>query len=221
MIGCVYKVTNKIDGKIYVGQTIQNLKRRWICHCKDAKRKDDGLLHKAINQYGKENFMIEKIDEGNSFEELGALERKWIEYFHSNNHEIGYNIMVGGSHVNENTIQKMKDAHVGLHHSKETCELIRQQTQGDGNPFYGKHHTDESKQKIRDTFKKIGKTMPENVRMLGTMKRAKKIRCIETKEVFCSYKDAERKTGICYAALVRSCKTHNIIRGHNMRFEFV
>lgn len=221
MFGVVYKITNKVNGKIYIGQTIQSLKRRWICHCKDAKRNDDGLLHKAINQYGKENFVIEKIDEGNNFEELGILERKWIEYFHSNNHEIGYNIMVGGSHMNENTIQKMKDSHAGLHHSEKTKQIIANMNTGSGNPFFGKRHSEETKQKIRDKFKEIGKTIPKEVRMLGSMKRAKKVKCVETNEVFNTIKEAINKTGICYCAIVYSCKTGKPIRGHQMRFEFI
>ena len=65
MIGYIYKVTNKINGKIYIGQTIQSVKDRWYRHCgKSGISKAELNTHfkRAILKYGKENFIIETIE---------------------------------------------------------------------------------------------------------------------------------------------------------------
>ena len=55
--GYIYKITNLVNGKSYVGQTIRTIEERWKQHIKDSKgNKDDFYLHRAIRKYGKENF---------------------------------------------------------------------------------------------------------------------------------------------------------------------
>jgi group I intron endonuclease len=57
----VYKVTNKQNGKIYIGITNQGVTVRWSKHCSDARRNSTFLLSKAIRKYGEQNFLIETI----------------------------------------------------------------------------------------------------------------------------------------------------------------
>lgn len=64
MIG-IYKITNKINGKIYIGQSI-NIERRWKEHIFDNRK--NSLIHLAIIKYGKENFSFEVIEECNQKE---------------------------------------------------------------------------------------------------------------------------------------------------------
>lgn len=61
----IYKITNIKNGKIYVGQTTQSLNRRLAQHIGDSKRiySKNRLLCQAIREDGKENFIIEKIEE--------------------------------------------------------------------------------------------------------------------------------------------------------------
>lgn len=68
----VYLITNLINGKKYVGQTIQSIKRRWDFHVCGASRCI--ALNSAIKKYGKENFKIESIYEAHSLEELTTKE---------------------------------------------------------------------------------------------------------------------------------------------------
>ncbi len=67
MKGKIYKITNKVNGKIYVGQTIKTLEERFQKHCWGTTEKDKYHLNmaikKAIKKYGKENFIIELIEE--------------------------------------------------------------------------------------------------------------------------------------------------------------
>ena len=96
MIGYIYKVTNKINGKIYIGQTIQSVKDRWYRHCgKSGISKAELNTHfkRAILKYGKENFTIETIEMCDSTE-LDDKEKFYISYY--NSYINGYNSTIGG-----------------------------------------------------------------------------------------------------------------------------
>ena len=95
MRGFIYKITNKINGKSYIGQTIQNVKERFYQHCatKCSQAILNMVIHKAINKYGKSNFTIEVIEEVESTN-LNDREKYWIRYYDSYNN--GYNSTEGG-----------------------------------------------------------------------------------------------------------------------------
>lgn len=94
MIG-IYKYQNKLNGKIYIGQST-DIERRYQQHLWDAeKRPEQGTgIDLAINKYGINNFTFEVIEQCNS-EQLDERERFWIEYF--NSYTDGYNRTPGGS----------------------------------------------------------------------------------------------------------------------------
>lgn len=95
MRGFIYKITNNVNGKVYIGQTIQTIKERFYQHC--AIKCSDSVLnmaiHKAIKKYGKSNFTIEVIEEVDK-DSLNDREKFWIEYYNSYNN--GYNSTRGG-----------------------------------------------------------------------------------------------------------------------------
>ena len=90
MRGFIYKITNTINGKSYIGQTIQNVKERFYQHCatKCSKAVSNMAIHRAIKKYGKSNFTVEVIEEIDSAN-LNDRERYWIKYYNSYNN--GYN----------------------------------------------------------------------------------------------------------------------------------
>ncbi len=90
MIG-IYKITNKINGKVYIGQSI-HIEKRWKEHIFDNRK--NSLIHLAIIKYGKENFSFEVIEECNQ-KELNQKEQYWIKKY--NSFENGYNLTRGGS----------------------------------------------------------------------------------------------------------------------------
>ena len=95
MRGFIYKITNKVNGKSYIGQTIQNVKERFYQHCatKCSQAILNMVIHKAITKYGKSNFTIEVIEEVESAN-LNDRERYWIRYYDSYNNS--YNSTEGG-----------------------------------------------------------------------------------------------------------------------------
>ena len=93
----VYKITNDINSKIYIGITVNSLEQRFKQHLRDAKRKKQYPLYEAMNKYGTNNFHIISIDESaTTREELRKLEIFYIAYYKSNNSEYGYNQSPGG-----------------------------------------------------------------------------------------------------------------------------
>lgn len=96
----IYKLTNKINNKIYIGQTIQSFDDRMRGHLYDAmyrKNTSDSRLANAIRKYGFDNFEKEIIDQAETIEELNYLEEYYIEKFNACDRDIGYNIKYGGN----------------------------------------------------------------------------------------------------------------------------
>lgn len=101
MIGYIYKVTNVINGKIYIGQTIQKVKDRWYRHCSKSGISEAELnthFKRAILKYGKENFIVETIEICDS-KELNEGEKFYISYY--NSFKEGYNSTIGGQDGNK------------------------------------------------------------------------------------------------------------------------
>lgn len=87
----VYKITNKINGKIYIGQT-PNVQARFEKHCRF------GPISSDIKKYGKENFTVEVLYFG---EDYNNIEKRYIEELKSNDSNIGYNTRPGGGYSEE------------------------------------------------------------------------------------------------------------------------
>ena len=87
----VYKITNLINNKIYIGQTTESLKKRWKRHC-GYQLNDKTYLHNTMKKYGIKNFSIEIIDMAKNQEELDEKEYFYIKLYMSDNKDIGYNL---------------------------------------------------------------------------------------------------------------------------------
>lgn len=183
----VYLVTNKVNGKQYVGQTIHSLSRRWSWHCHYSS--GCLALHSAIEKYGPDNFEIRVIDEAKDRDELDEKETMWIERLNTLAPN-GYNLKTGGKHCtySAESLEKMSRAHKGL--------LV-----GEKNPNYGKKLTAEQRAEIGRHSK--GRLHTEEYkemmrqRMSGANNhKSRKVVCVETGEVFVSLSDVARSLGI-------------------------
>lgn len=101
MYGYIYKITNSINGKIYIGKTKSTIEKRFCRHIQEAKFENknnynQSYFHQALLKYGIENFNIEIIDIATTKEELNTKEIYWIKEYNATNREIGYNLTIGG-----------------------------------------------------------------------------------------------------------------------------
>jgi len=134
----IYKVTNKVNGKLYVGQTRCQFSKRKREHINDANIGRGYKLENAINKYGKDNFIWEILYETENIEELDPKEIFFIQKYKANNKKYGYNSTEGGegSYIRTpKTITLLKESRKGQHSGKN-------------NPMYGKKHTKEAKKKM-------------------------------------------------------------------------
>ena len=94
---CIYKIENKINKKVYIGQSI-NYEKRMLEHIwgrKNEKQHIQQVIDRAIKKYGKENFNFEKIIDCENQEEADELERYYIKKYNSLKPN-GYNVLKGG-----------------------------------------------------------------------------------------------------------------------------
>ena len=107
----IYKITNIQNNKIYIGQTIRPVKNRFHRHINDALNNNlDTHFARAIRKYGKDNFIIETIDEATNQIELNQKEQYWIQHY--NSVQNGYNETdainkCGGNTYQSKTIEEM------------------------------------------------------------------------------------------------------------------
>ena len=125
MIG-IYKITNKLNGKVYIGQS-RDIDTRWRQH---INAKDNFAIHNAIKKYGKENFKFEVLLECPA-NMLDVWERDMIALYDCISPK-GYNLTEGGEgyQCSEETKIKMSNAHKGIPHSEETKHKISESKKG-------------------------------------------------------------------------------------------
>ena len=140
----VYIHKNKINGKVYVGQTIKKVSSRWGKDGKNYLQKTNGVYHQekfanAILKYGWGNFEHIVLYENLSFEEANKQEIKLIEEYDSVNN--GYNSEFGGKinkEISQTTRKKLSKALTGYKRTDENIKNISESKKGEKNPMYGK-----------------------------------------------------------------------------------
>lgn len=110
-MGYIYKITNKVNDKIYIGQTVKTVEKRFQQHKNNSNKSyfSQIVLYKAFNKYGIDNFICEQIEEVPN-ELLDEREKYWIEYYGS--FKNGYNATYGGDgkhYLDYELISKMYD----------------------------------------------------------------------------------------------------------------
>jgi group I intron endonuclease len=158
----IYKLQNKINGKIYIGQTKFNLSKRITEHIKEEK----SLIYKALNKYGVEAFVTSVIDYAEDRGTLSEKEKKWIRVFNCKSPR-GYNLTSGGEGLfnpSEEIREKMRVANLGRKDSEVTKEKHRKIMKGNTLRL-GKKDSEGTKEKKRKAHigKKLRKEISEEV----------------------------------------------------------
>lgn len=143
---CVYKHTNRENGKVYIGIT-SNLKRRWGGN--GSAYKSNRHFWQAIEKYGWDGFDHAVLASGLSHAEACAEEIRLIAEHEALNREKGYNNSPGGD--NPLVVKSGVDHPMyGKHPSPETLAKYSAAKRGENHPWYGKHLSEETRRKIGD-----------------------------------------------------------------------
>ena len=182
MYGYVYKTTNLVNGKIYVGQH----KAQTFT---DSYKGSGKYLWRAIEKYGWDNFVVEFIESAESKQELNELEVKWIEKFDARNQQIGYNISKGG----ETWSYNWKGRPFSDSHCRHISEALKgkhptlEQRIKMSNSRKGKKFSEEHKRHMSENFKKNYTderrrklSIAGKGRKMGSMSEEQKIRISNT-----------------------------------------
>lgn len=119
----IYVLRNRVNGKAYVGQTIQSLEARWTKHVCLAKT-SGYAIHRAIRKYGVDSFDRSVIASASDAAELNRLEREYIAALNTFG-ENGYNQTIGGDGVmhrqrhSEETRRRIAAVQIGRKQSPE------------------------------------------------------------------------------------------------------
>lgn len=103
----IYKLTNLVNNKIYIGLTKNTIEERWSKHIQEAKRNDKFLLYRAIRKYGTSVFKLELIEDNLTLDQAYDKEQYYIQYFNSYyKNNLGYNMTLGGENAIQNCGEK-------------------------------------------------------------------------------------------------------------------
>ena len=168
-MGYIYKITNKINNKIYVGKTLQSVEKRFREHLIEAVRWADkknrtysSRFYPALLKYGEDNFVVETIEEcPDSI--IDEREKFYIKTLNSLDETVGYNISPGGL----------------------------------GGPlFLGHKHSIETLKKLSEkNYWRIHKQPKEYVDRRFQLVRShmKKVQCLDTGEIYLNHTELDNK----------------------------
>lgn len=146
--GIIYKATNKVNGKVYIGKTVQKLNNRKRKHFYCAEKGMKNIFYNSIRKHGKDNFYFEQIDYAQNREELSEKESYWINYYRSYigfEDCNGYNMSLGGEgqtgyKFTEEQLLKRTGENNQWYGKKrpEHSEFLKGRFTGEKHPMYGK-----------------------------------------------------------------------------------
>lgn len=158
----IYVIQNKINLKLYIGQTTR-IKTRWYEHRTTSNKQSKYPLYKSMKKYGLDNFDFTIIEEYDNQIDADEAEDFFINYFNTRNKEFGYNLKPGGGcgsgwhHSNEAKLKlkKAMKSDKNLQVFKDTGFKIVEwnKIHGAPKPNLGKKFSDEHRKKLSESHK--------------------------------------------------------------------
>lgn len=183
----VYKITNSINDKLYVGITCQSMGARWSKHISNANLNKQGgcrYLESSIRKYGSDNFKIDILEKVPNENIAKEREKYWIWKLGARNPAVGMNLTDGGDGTTGHIVSQsararisegnrgrkrsdwhrriISQTHKGKPKTEEHKRKIGDAQRGPKNHMFGKHMTDGQKQAIRAA--NLGKTVSKETR---------------------------------------------------------
>lgn len=212
----IYRCTNKINGKVYIGQTTKTLKHRVRMHVNSANAGSLILLHCAIRKYGLHNFDIVQIQTADSLQDLNALEIKFISFYDCLSPK-GYNLKAGGNNHEWHPEMREKARKAALRRIENDggaqlkAVLAKGREALKGKPPWniGKKATEEAKRN-------------QSLAHKGQIAHNRKaIVCNETRETFVSIKKAAEHYDIAHSYVYRLLKSGQKHKKTGLSFKFI
>lgn len=222
--GIIYKVTNRANGKVYVGQTVQSLRARKKDHKNGIGKHPQLALYRAFKKYGFETFDWEVIDYATSKYELDEKEKRYVEQLRVTDRLYGYNMTFGGEggkHTDEVKLRigaSNKGRIKSEDERRKLSESLKGKYTGAKASWWGRKHTNEQRQKIGDAQRgyknhNFGKKASEETRRKKSEATQgekhwnhKNVVNLDSGEVFVSAMQAREKTGIDNSIIGKCCR---------------
>lgn len=234
----VYKHTNQINGKSYIGISSQSLDARFGSNGKNYKKNKH--FYDAIQKYGWDSFSHEVLISGLSKSDAQNKEIELIAKYKSNNAQYGYNLSVGGESGN-----------AGCTMSEAEKFRRSQAYSGEGNPMYGKrgknnpNYQRECSDATREALSRalkgrtfnsatiakmssaqkqrahwVGERNPMYGKTYADAPQAKRVICLDTQKSFSSIKEAAETYGVCATSITACCKgKRNVAGGYRWKYD--
>ena len=217
MYGYIYKTTNKVNNKIYIGQKKSDkfLNEKYLG--------SGARLKSAIKHYGKNNFTVDLLQECFSEEELNEREIYFIQKYDSQNPDIGYNLQAGGdsksgftwTQEQKDNLSKVRQGHLV---SYETKLKISQSNKGKGGKCRENyHHTKMTRAKISESNKasmtderkekhRLGVLGEKNGQYGKPAVNRKSVICLDDNKIFPTVTEASIYYGVRQSSVTLCCQ---------------
>ena len=213
IISGIYCIENMTNNKKYIGQS-KNINDRWRRHISELNHgtHDNDYLQKSWNRYGENNFKFYILERCNE-SELDEKEIYYIDLHNTLDRSYGYNLKTGGQNygvkVSSYVRKKLSDALKQTYENNEDLKLkrkndalkqwsnldVKEKITGSNNGMYGKHHTEEAKQKM--SAMKKGKPSPKQ--------NQTPVYCIELDKTFTNATEAAKELSIHGSMILQVC----------------
>jgi group I intron endonuclease len=189
--GIIYKITNTLNNKVYIGQTVRGFLERYNEYKSDFKNKSKSnniYLYNSFLKYGFDNFKFEIIDHAESIEELNEKEIHYIKKYNTTDRNFGYNLHDGGrnSLLSEETKKKMSESRKGKPKPDGWREKTIPPAGSEEAKKYGRPKTEEQKKYLSENSPKywLGKKRdPDTVKKMSETKKKMNIKPSNSKKI--------------------------------------